>query len=326
MFRIAMLSKWHVHGKRYVHELSTIPEAKITCVWDEVPERGAQWAAELNCDFEPQLDVTLARKDVDGVVITAPTNKHKEVIIAAAKAGKHIFIEKTFTLTVSEALEAKKAVEEAKVKFCIVFPRRSNPEFAYGRMLYNKGELGEISLLRIRNGIYVTSKSTLPAYWFKKEQTGGGAMMDLGCHPIYLAYWILGEPESINSTFTHIFNREVEDAAVCTIRFKNKGIAIVESTYNAPAFSTYNFEIYGTKGTYLAIDGCEKVSLKREDGKVEYLDVSSMPAFDPLPMKQWVDACNGQGEIHCGIDEAVMLVRIMEAAYKAAEENRTVNI
>ena len=328
MFRIAMLSRWHVHGldNRYVKELVSIRNTQITCVWDEVLERGANWAYELGCDFEPDLKKILSRDDVDGVIITAPTCMHKDLTIAAAKAGKHIFIEKSLALNVVDALEVKRVIDETGVQFCIAFPRRSNREFAYGRDLYQQGTLGEISMVRIRNGFNIEKIGILPDYWFKKEQTGGGAMIDLGCHPIYLAFWLLGEPVCVSSTFTHLFNREVEDAAVSAITFKNKAIAIVESTYNAPLTSVYTFEIYGTKGIYLATDGCEKVTLKRVGCAVEEIEVASILEYDPSPLQQWVAACNGMGRVRCDINEAVTLVRILEAAYKADDESRTIFI
>jgi predicted dehydrogenase len=331
MFKIAMLSRWHVHGliNRYVEQLASVPDTIITCVWDEVPERGRRWAEELKVDFEENLDAVLARKDVDGVCITAPTIMHKALIIASAKAGKHIFTEKIMTPNVQDALAIRKVIREAGVKFCISFPHYATPQFAYARKLYKEGTLGDVSIIRIRNGSGVDTRdgiNHLPDYWFKKEQACGGAMIDLGCHPVYLANWILGEPESVNTTFTHIFGKEVEDAAVCNIKFKNKAIAVLESNYDSPAMHWYTFEIFGSKALYITHENSEYVTLKRYGCDAEQIPVSSMPAFDPLPIKQWINACTSGGNIQCGIDEALMLTCIMEAAYKSDEEGRTIKI
>ncbi len=326
MFRIAMLSRWHVHSfvNRYVDELADIPNAHIQCVWDEDATRGAQWAGELRVDFEPDLQALLARDDVDGVCVTAATTAHKDLLIACAKAGKHIFTEKSLTTTLQDAFEVQRVVKESGIQFCIAFPRRSNPEFAYARMLYMRGELGRIAIMRVRNGIY--GINSLPYYWFDAAQTGGGTLMDLGCHPIYLVLWLLGNPISVSATFSYIHKKAVEDAAVCTILFDNGAIAIIESSYDSPILSTYNFELYGTKGTYLAQSDSEYAILKEADGTTHNILIKSLPVFDPSPMRQWVDACTGEGKILCDIDEAVALIRILDAAYKAHAQRRTVDL
>ena len=112
MLRVAMLSKWHVHADGYARDFIKTEKAEIVAVWDEKPERGMPWAEKLGCDFEPDLDVLLAREDVDAVCCCTPTTMHKEVLIKAAKAGKHIFTEKTLACTVDECREIEKAIDQ----------------------------------------------------------------------------------------------------------------------------------------------------------------------------------------------------------------------
>ncbi len=95
MIRVALLSRWHVHADDYAREASKNPSIAITVVWDEDPARGKRWADELGVDFENSLEYTLAREDVDAVIVDTPTAMHKEVILAAAKAKKHIFFRKS---------------------------------------------------------------------------------------------------------------------------------------------------------------------------------------------------------------------------------------
>ena len=94
MIRIAMLSKWHVHAAGYASQIQKAEDATITCVWDDDAARGQAWAKELSVAFEPDLDHLLAREDVDAVVVDTPTSDHARVMVAAARAGKHIFTEK----------------------------------------------------------------------------------------------------------------------------------------------------------------------------------------------------------------------------------------
>ena len=124
MLNVAMLSKWHVHAAGYARELMNMDDVHVTCIWDEQPERGEAWAKELGVAFEPNLDTLLHRPDVDAVAVDCPTAMHPEVIIAAARAGKHIFTEKVLALTVKDCDAIAAAINETGVKFCISFPQR----------------------------------------------------------------------------------------------------------------------------------------------------------------------------------------------------------
>jgi 1,5-anhydro-D-fructose reductase (1,5-anhydro-D-mannitol-forming) len=94
VFRVAVLSFWHVHAKDYALEAEEHPGTEITAVWDENGERGRVEASERGVPFHDDLEGLLSREDVDGVVVTTPTVAHREVIPAAARAGKHVFAEK----------------------------------------------------------------------------------------------------------------------------------------------------------------------------------------------------------------------------------------
>ena len=182
-----------------------------TCVWDEIPERGQAWAKELGTAFEPDLDKLLARDDVDAVCIDTPTNMHKDSMIKAAKAGKHIYTEKVMCLNVKDCDEVIKAVEENHVVFTISLPQRAWPKFLFIKQAIESGVMGDVTVLRCRNCHDGALAGWLPDYWYDPETTGGGAMMDLGAHPMYLSAWMLGNPVRIQSMFTNKTGHAVED-------------------------------------------------------------------------------------------------------------------
>jgi 1,5-anhydro-D-fructose reductase (1,5-anhydro-D-mannitol-forming) len=324
MFKVAMLSKWHVHAPGYADYLRSLDNVKITAVWDEVPERGREWARELNVDFEADLDALLKRDDVEGVVVDAPTAMHAEVMVAAANAGKHIFTEKAMALTVEECNRISEAVKKAGVKFCISFPARTTPQNLYVKQAIDEGLLGEITLLRIRNGHDGSLNNWLPDYWYDEKMAGGGAMMDLGCHPMYLASWLLGKPTRITSMYSYFTGRAVEDNAQCSIEFENNAVAIIETslvTYNTPGA----LEVYGTEGTLL-ISGSELklTSKKMPEGFKGWFTPANLPKpLDP-PLKQWVDGVTRGTPIPFGLEEGTKLTELLEASYIAHREKRQV--
>ncbi|NLK07346.1 MAG: Gfo/Idh/MocA family oxidoreductase [Firmicutes bacterium] len=321
MMRIAMLSGWHVHAHGYAREIQSRQDARITAVWDEDPERGRNWAAELGVPFDESLDAVLGRGDVDGVVINTPTNRHTEVIVAAAKAGKHIFTEKVMALTVKECIEIEEAVREAGVKFCISFPQRTWPINLLAKQVVEEGLLGDVTLMRVRNAHNGASAGWLPPHFYDPVACGGGAMMDLGAHPMYLIRWIMGKPKRITAMFTHYTDHEVEDNAVAMIEFDNNSIAVSETGFVSQG-SPFTLELHGTQGVYI-VGGPERQvrlhSTKLNDGN-GWIIPTRMPAALPSPMDQWIRGVLEDAPIHFGLEEGTQLTELMEGAMRSYKQ------
>lgn len=318
MLQLAMLGAWHVHAPDYAEEIKKHPEAKITLVWDHDSDRGRQFAHSLRVPFVQDLSLALDG-NIDGVVINTPTSMHLEVIKAAALAGKHIFTEKVFTTTNDEAAELSRAISESGVKFAISFPHRTLPHNLFAKEVVDKGLLGDISLLRIRNAHAGTSLGWLPTHFYSYEECGGGAMIDLGAHGMYLATWFLGEPHRISATFNHLTDKEVEDNAVAVIEFKNKALAINETSF-VSQHSPFALELYGTKGSLL-IGGPERtIQLNSSELGCQvqgWVKPQNLPPALPSAIEQWIGAILNKGTIHFGLNDAVMLTSLMDAAYRS---------
>ena len=325
MINIAMLSKWHVHAEGYARQVRDYG-AVITAVWDEDQTRGRAWAASLDVPFEADLEACLARPDVDAVVVDAPTTMHRDVMVAAAKAGKHIFTEKAMAPTVKECEEIAEAVRRAKVKFLISMPQRTTPVALLAKKLISDGVLGDISLVRLRNGHNGSSADWLPEYWYDESMAAGGAMMDLGCHPMYTASFLLGKPRRIGSIYNTLTDKPVEDNAVNLIEFANKAVAIVETSfvsYNTPGA----FEVYGTEGTLLANGGDVKLCCKTLNEYCRgFVTVTNLPPALPAPMTLFLDALTKDGPIPFGLDAGIALTELLENAYIAHREQTMVDI
>lgn len=327
MLNVAMISKWHVHAEGYAKELLSSGRVKITAVWDEIPSRGKEWATQLGAEFESDLSVLLNRTDVDAVAVNAPTNLHTEILLAAAKAGKHIFTEKVLTLTKKEAIEIKEAVNTSKVKFCISFPYRCLPPQLFAKKVAEENLLGEISLMRARNAHNGASAGWLPDYFYDEQQCGGGAMIDLGAHPMYLSRWILGKPKSISSTFTSVTGKPVEDNAVSVIEFENKATAIVETGF-VTSNSPFSIELYGTQGSLMISGPDSKLTFISNINNQEihgWIAPTQLPQALPSPIHQWINGILDGAPIYFGIDDAVQLTELMEGAYISHREKRHVD-
>ncbi len=325
MLRIAMISKWHVHADGYAQFVRQQGDACITCVWDEYAERGRAWAAQLGVPFVENYDELLARPDVDAVLIDTPTNMHKEVMIKAAKAHKHIFTEKCMCLTVADCDEVIKAVEEAGIIFTISFPQRCSGRNLFIKQCIENGTLGDVTVMRVRNCHNGALAGWLPDYWYDPETTGGGAMMDLGAHPMYLARWLLGKPTRIQSMFNNLTPHPVEDNSVCTIEFENKAVAISETSLVSPMTPAI-LEVYGTKGVIMAVDGTLRMRTTESMNFIKdgWVTIDKFPQDLPAPIRQWIDSILYGKEVRFGLQEGRQLTELMENAYIADREKREV--
>ncbi len=326
MLRFAMISKWHAHSEGYANFIKAQPDCQITCVWDEEPERGKEWAEELGVDFEPCYDKLLERNDVDAICVVCPTNMHPEIMIKAANAKKHIFTEKVLALTAAEADEIIEAIEKNGVKFSICYPHRCLPRNLFVKKAIEDGLLGDISVLRIRNVHSGASDHWQPEYWYNPVTTGGGAMMDLGAHGMYMAHWLLGNPVRIQSMFNNLIDLPIEDNAVCTIEFENKAVAITETSFVSPLVP-FMIEVYGTKGAIIGVGDDIKICTKdtAKIGANGGWIKAQLPKNElPHPIRQFIDAVVDGKEILFGTKEARMLSLLMEKAYISHKERREV--
>ncbi len=325
MLRVGMASGWHVHARGYAEELKAIPDAAIAAVWDEEPKRGVPWAAELGAPFEPDLQRFMARDDIDGIVCDAPTNRHAEVMIAAANAGKHIFTEKVMAPTVKECQAIADAVRKAGVKFCISFPARTRPKFLFAKRVAEEGLIGDITLLRVRVAHDGSSGGWLPPHFYDPVACGGGAMMDLGAHPMYLARWILGRPERIRSTFLHMTDHAVEDNAVSVVEFANKAIAIIETSFVSRHCPDI-LELHGTAGALFTGGPEDSVQLRSDKvgGALDgWICPADLPDALPRPIRIWANALLHGTPIPFGLEEGIQLTELMENAYAARESAKS---
>ncbi len=328
MFRVALLSRWHVHSHkndgRYAKELLSNPDCRVSCVWDRDEEVAREWGEEYGVPCETELEKVLSRDDVDGVLVTSDPHDHKEIFLAAAKHKKHIFTEKVLSFTLEEAEEIRAAVKSSGIKFCIAFTRIGAKQLAYAKTLVENGMLGTPVMFRCLCGHAGGIKGELPDYWYDPDICGGGAMIDLGFNSAYLARYIMGEMESVSSSFANVvLDKRVEDNASSNVRFKNGAMGVLEATFTSPLMSVFELSVYGTEGAYYArFGGNDTAELRLASQPKKNIPFGEMPECEPSPVTAWVKACTeGASDEIYGIDAAIELVKYMVAAYRSDREN-----
>jgi 1,5-anhydro-D-fructose reductase (1,5-anhydro-D-mannitol-forming) len=330
MIRVGMLSYWHVHAWEYTGYANEHADSTVAAVWDELPDRGRAAAEKLGVPFYTDLGELLARGDIQGVVVDTPTNMHRDVMVAAAKAGKHIFTEKVVAATVAEANEIMDAINAADVKLTVSLPRLNAGYTQAISKLLAEGAVGAVTQVRVRlshNGALPNERSKdgwLPPHFYSKEQCLGGALIDLGCHPMYLTRLFLGAmPTSLHATYGYVTGREVEDNAVATLVTSTGAIGIVEAGFVNPN-SPFAIEVHGTGGTLMYGTPDAKLLVQRA-GEKTWTEVA-LPADLPNAYTQWVGHIKNNTVATQNIQVALDLTTLMDAANRSAASGKSISI
>ncbi|GGH28684.1 Gfo/Idh/MocA family protein [Paenibacillus segetis] len=326
--RIGKISFWHVHAWEYTEQAQEHEDTVIAAVWDENPERGKKAADSLNVPFYESLDDMLAQKDIDAVIVDAPTNIHKEVIVAAAKAGKHIFTEKVIAPTLTEVNEIISEVADHGVKLTVSLPRLNDGYTLSIQDILSQGLLGDITYVRVRLSHNGAIASWLPEHFYSLEQCGGGALIDLGCHPMYLTKLFLGqEVTAVSANFGYVTGKEVEDNAVVTLYTESGAIGVVEAGF-VNSHSPFTIEVHGTEGTLLYGTPEEKLLLRTNKAADKANAWTEMPLYNKREsaFHQWVGHIQNDTLAVENVQIAVELTGLMDAANRSAKEGRVISL
>jgi predicted dehydrogenase len=327
VIRVAIVSFWHVHAADYTRQALDDPRTEIVAAWDEDPERGRAGAASLGVPFHDDLTELLRRPDLDGVIVTTPTSEHRAVMIAAAEAGKHIFTEKVLGLTPADCQAILDAVDRNGITLTVSLPRLAHGYTRAIQAALADEQLGEVTLVRTRlSHDGAIGEAWLPAQFFDAREAGGGALVDLGCHPMYLTRLFLGEmPDRVTALFGHVTERAVEDNAVAVLGLRSGALGVVEAGFvnrNSP----FTIEVHGTEGSlFYGAPGPRLLLRMSRNGTAEEVDVP-IPDDAPSPFEQWVSHIEDGTKAVENMALAVDLTTLMDAAMRSARTGETVRL
>jgi 1,5-anhydro-D-fructose reductase (1,5-anhydro-D-mannitol-forming) len=328
VIKLAVLSFWHVHGKDYAKQAMLHPETEVAAVWDEVPERGYEKASELGVPFYESLHDIWEIPHLDGVIVTVPTNMRNEVIMAAAQRGKHIFTEKMLVPPIQETIPILQTVSEKGSKLTFALTRLYHGYAAAIADILQRQWLGPLTFARVRVTHRGAVADTLPHHFYDLEMSIGGAMIDLGIHPLYLMRMILGMPDSVSAHFGHVMGRDTEDNAAVVMKYPGGIIGIAETALVNRSSPPMSIEIHGTEGSlyYGFAEGKLQIRSTALDGSGKQWREMDMPDNLATPFEQWIGHIRNNTTADENIQTSIDTARLAEAAYRSVKENRTVEL
>lgn len=323
MKNVALIGCAHIHTPGFVKRLAARQDVKTVAVWDPDRARSEKRSAELGAPVIDDPAAVWADGSIEGVVICSETDIHADLVLAAAAAGKHMFVEKPLGLGKADADKMAAAIEKAGVLFQTGYFQRGIPAHLFLKEQVDAGTFGQITRVRAGNchsgslGDWFTPEWL----WMTDVKRGGvAAFGDLGTHALDLLLWMFGDVRRVaaeTQVVTGKYGPACDETGEALIRFTSGVIGTLAAGWVDVA-DPVTFEISGTEG-HAWVHNRSEVYIKSEklgsDGKEPY---TALPEAWPHAFELFLDALNGKATPLVGAREAAYRSAVMEAMYRAA--------
>jgi len=195
----------------------------------------------------------IAERDIEMVTITAPNSLHCQMTEEIAKAGKHVVCEKPLCMTIEEAVRMIEVCRRQGVLLLYAEELYFTPKYVKAKEMADQGAFGRVHLVKQSEKHFGPHS----AWFWDVERSGGGALMDLGCHGIAFCWWFLGKP-AVKSvvchmgTYVHGAKTKAEDESITIIEFEGGAIGMVEDSWCRRGGMDDKIEIFGEGGVCYA--------------------------------------------------------------------------
>jgi UDP-N-acetyl-2-amino-2-deoxyglucuronate dehydrogenase len=335
-----MISNFHARA------IGDVRGAKLVACFDTREAAAEKFAGDNGCKAYTDLDAMLGDPKVSIVTIATPSGAHMEPAVAAARAGKHVIVEKPLEITLKKCDRMIEACEKAGVQLGAIFPSRFHDSSQKIKRAIEGGRFGRLTL----GDSYVK--------WYRTQQyydsgawrgtwalDGGGALMNQAIHSVDLLTWFMGPVVEIQANAATLAHEriEVEDVVVATLRFANGALGTLEATTAAYPGYLKRIEIHGSEGSALLeeedLRAWDFAKSRKEDRAIleEMKGHKSTGggASDPaaighhghaIQFRDFVEAVKKNRPPAIDGHEGRRSVEIILGVYKAAETGKTVKL
>jgi len=317
-------------------------EVELVAIASPTPGNAAKLAEQYNIprvftDYKEML----AEEDIEMVTIAAPNYLHAQMTVDIAAAGKHVLCEKPLCVTLEEADLMVETCKQKGVLLLYAEELYFTPKYLKAKQMADEGAFGKIYQVK------QCEKHFGPhADWFWNiDRSGGGALMDLGCHGIAFCYWFFGRAKIKNvycymATQVHTDKTKGEDDAICIIEFEGGQIGVIENSWARRGGMEDRIEIYGEGGvTYADLHMGNALPTYSEYGygyAVEKAPTTkgwTWPVFEefwnygfPQEMRHFARCVRGKEEPQCTGEDGRVVMEVLYAGYQSAGTGTRVDL
>ena len=323
--KVGILSFAHVHAPGYAHCLTAMPDVELAAIADD-EARGREAVARFGGEFYGDYRDLLARDDIPAVIVTSATAHHREMVLAAAAAGKHVLCEKPLATRYADAQAMIRACRERGVKLQTAFPMRFSPPAIALRDLVRQGAVGTPL------AVMATNPGRLPPGWFSDpELAGGGAVMDHTVHCADMLRWIFDE--DVVSVYAEVDTRihpglPSDDVAVLMLRLESGIVASLDPSWSRPktwpTWGGLTMDVVGDRGVISLDAFSQNLELVEDRGE----RISLVPwggGGDPGLIRSFVDAVRNDTAPLVSGEDGLHAMAVALCAYESAKRREAVS-
>ncbi len=321
MIEIALVGCAHIHTPGFVKRIKERSDVHVKCVWDADRRRSDVWAAELGAPVVENPKKIWKDKEIRAAIICSQTDQHQKLVLAGAKAQKHLFVEKPLGMGSKDGYKMAAAIEKAGVLFQTGYFMRGSPIHLFLREQIRQGLFGKITRVRASNchagalGGWFDAKGDDVGHdwrWMADPSISGvGAFGDLGTHSLDILLWLIGDVTSATASVNTGTNRYegCDETGEGLMTFANGTIGTLAAAWNDVA-NPVSLIISGTEAHAAIINGKLHLTTKKLEGADGKEPWTQLPAAVPAGLDSFLDAIAGRSD--------AALVRATEAAYRSA--------
>jgi predicted dehydrogenase len=323
--------------------LQIMPEAaEVVAVASPTPGNAAKFAKKFSVPrvFTDYREM-LKEKDIEMVTIAAPNSLHAQMAKDCAAAGKHIVCEKPLAVTIAEGEEMISATKKNGVLLMYGEELLFAPKFLKAKEMADDGAFGKVHLIKQSEKHFGPHSD-----WFWDiNRSGGGALMDLGCHGIAFCYWFL-DRSPIKSvycqmgTYVHGHKTQADDDTLCILEFENDATALIENSWAKRGGMDDRLEVFGSEGvTYADLVRGNSLSTYSENGygyaveKAPSTKGWSYPVFEelwnygtPQELTHFARCVRGKETPKVTGEDGLVVMHALLAGYASAGEGRKIHL
>ncbi|HEX9614832.1 MAG TPA: Gfo/Idh/MocA family oxidoreductase [Bacteroidota bacterium] len=330
--RIAVVGLGTIAQTIHIPILTKIHDAEIAAVCDVDRGKAEFVAKKYNISrFYSDYEEMLSREeDIVGLDICTSTNAHRDAAIAGLQAKKHLLVEKPLARTEKEAEEIVEAAKKHGCRLMVGMNNRFRPDSMILKSFIEENELGKIYYAKAG---WLKKLGVANPWLTRKEQSGGGVVLDLGIVMFDLAFWMMGYPEVdevIAANYAHN-TKEVEDSSVVFIRMHSGATITIESSWSFESDQDFFYcDVFGR-------DGSGSLNPFRILKKMHGSLVNVAPVSHETPqslyrksyeneLRHWIGSLRGLHPVISTGEEAIHRMKIVDAIYRSAKTGKSARL
>jgi predicted dehydrogenase len=295
----------------------------IAACYTRSEDKRQKFAAKYGCRAARSYQEVLNDRSIEAIINTTPNSVHRETTLAAAQAGKHVFLDKPIANTVADAKALTQACRKAKVVLALGYQRRREAHFRWVKR--HIGEFGklvnaEANISRDRLG-----KIDLNSWRYTAEGMPGGVMLQIGIHYSDVLEYLLGPVKAVTGQFVRlVLPGDNPDVASLILEHESGALSTLNASY-ASASEYYLMNVYGKeRSAYYDMHGGLRV-LKRGETKAAAVPCTENDTIVE-ELEEFMRACRGDGEPEMDGEKSTASLAVILAGIQSAREGRRVTV